>query len=57
LAADQAEVRSALAGAHLMGIALARYVVRVPPLIDLDRDVLIAMCAPAIQRYPTQPLP
>ncbi len=57
LAADHADVRVALAGAHLMGVALARYVVRVEPLTALDRDALIAMCAPAIQRYLTQPLP
>lgn len=57
LAADDADVRVALAGAHLMGVALARYVVRVEPLTALDRDTLIAMCAPAIQRYLTEPLP
>ncbi|WP_433616516.1 TetR/AcrR family transcriptional regulator [Dactylosporangium sp. CA-139114] len=54
---DHADARAALAGAHLMGIALARYVVRVPPLVDLDRAALVAFCAPAIQRYLTQPLP
>jgi AcrR family transcriptional regulator len=57
LASDHQDTRAALAGAHLMGIALARYVLRVEPLTSLGRDTLIAMCAPAIQRYLTQPLP
>jgi AcrR family transcriptional regulator len=57
LPADHAEVRAALAGAHLMGVALARYVVRLEPLANLDRDALVALCAPAIQRYLTEPLP
>ena len=57
LASDNTEVRAALAGAHLMGIALGRYVLRAEPLTSLDRDTLIAMCAPAIQRYLTEPLP
>jgi AcrR family transcriptional regulator len=57
VAADRPETRIALAGAHLMGVALARYVVQVPPLANLDRDELIATCAPVIQRYLTEPLP
>lgn len=57
LAQDHADTRVALAGAHLMGVAIARYVVRLEPLTSLDRDTLIALCAPAIQRYLTQPLP
>ncbi|MGC9669789.1 TetR family transcriptional regulator [Planosporangium sp. 12N6] len=44
------EARAALAGAHLLGVAIARYVVRVGPIAALDRDVLIALCAPTIQR-------
>jgi AcrR family transcriptional regulator len=57
LASDRQDTRAALAGAHLMGIALGRYVLCVEPLTSLDRDTLIAMCAPAIQRYLTHPLP
>jgi AcrR family transcriptional regulator len=51
------QARTALAGAHLLGVAVARYVVRVGPLADLDRDELIALCAPTIQRYLTGPTP
>ncbi|MEV6348256.1 TetR family transcriptional regulator [Actinoplanes sp. NPDC051851] len=48
--------RAALAGAHLLGIAIARYVVRAGPIADLDRGTLVAWCAPAVQRYLTAPL-
>ncbi|WP_433379493.1 TetR family transcriptional regulator [Actinoplanes sp. CA-142083] len=47
---DGAE-RAALAGSHLLGVAIARYVVRIGPLAAMDRAELIARCAPAIQRY------
>ena len=57
LTQDNSDVRAALAGSQLVGIALARYVIRVEPLASLDRDTLVALCAPAIQRYLTGPLP
>ena len=57
LTQDNSDVRAALAGSHLVGIALARYVIRVEPLASLDRDTLVELCAPAIQRYLTGPLP
>ncbi len=44
------EARAALAGAHLLGVAIARYVVRIGPIASLDRDDLIARCAPAVQQ-------
>ena len=42
--------RAAVAGAHLLGVAIARYVVRVGPVATLDRDELVAWCAPTVQR-------
>ena len=44
------EARAALAAAHLLGVAVARYVVRVDPIAALDRDALIGWCAPTVQR-------
>jgi hypothetical protein len=41
---DQAETRAVLVGAHVVGIALARYVVLVEPL------------APTFQRFLVEPL-
>jgi AcrR family transcriptional regulator len=43
--------RISLAGAHLLGIAFARYILRMPPLADLSHDDLVDEIAPTIQRY------
>jgi AcrR family transcriptional regulator len=51
------EVRAGITAAHLMGIAMARYVLRVEPVASLDREVLVTVCAPVIQAYLTGPLP
>lgn len=41
----------ALAVSHLMGVAIARYVVKADPLAALDRTVLVGLVGPAVQRY------
>lgn len=53
LGGHQPETRAALAGTHLFGIAIARYVVRIEPLATMDHEELITETAPAIQRYLT----
>ena len=45
--------RIALAAAHLFGIAVARHVLKVPPVADLTIDELVDQLAPTIQRYLT----
>lgn len=45
--------RIALAAAHLLGIAVTRYVVEVGPMVDIPRDELVDRVAPAVQRYLT----
>ncbi|WP_426625306.1 TetR family transcriptional regulator [Leifsonia sp. McL0607] len=47
--------RLALAGSHLFGVAVARHVVRLPPLADASHETLVAELSPAIQRYLTDP--
>jgi AcrR family transcriptional regulator len=51
------ELRAGLIGSHLFGVAVARHVLRVKPIVELDLDTLVALCAPAIQRYLDDPLP
>jgi AcrR family transcriptional regulator len=51
-----APLRAALAGSQLVGMAMARYVVRVEPLASADRETLVAALAPTLQRYLTAPL-
>ncbi|SPL88318.1 Transcriptional regulator, TetR family [[Actinomadura] parvosata subsp. kistnae] len=53
LGVDQPELRAALAAGHLVGIAIARYAVRVDALVAAEPDELIAWIAPALQRYLT----
>lgn len=55
-APDRAELRASIAGSQVVGLAMARYIVRVPPLADADREEIVAVVGPAIQRYLTGPL-
>jgi len=48
-----AELRASLAAAHLVGLALLRYVVRIPPLAAASEDEIVAIVAPTVQRYLT----
>jgi AcrR family transcriptional regulator len=50
---EDAALRVELAGSHLIGIAIARYVVRVEPLASADPDAIVAAVGPTIQRYLT----
>jgi AcrR family transcriptional regulator len=56
LDASEPELRAELASSQLVGIGLARYVLRFEPLASTDAETLIAALAPAIQRYLTGPL-
>ncbi len=47
------ELRASLAGSQVVGLAMARYVVRVPPLADADPAEIAAAVGPTIQRYLT----
>ncbi|WP_433790524.1 TetR family transcriptional regulator [Actinoplanes sp. CA-252034] len=53
----EAHLRITLAGSHLVGLALARYVVKVEPLASAPSATLVAAVGPAVQRYLTGDLP
>lgn len=53
----EAALRLSLAASQMLGIAIARYVVRAPALVDMELPAVVAMVAPAIQHYLTRPLP
>jgi len=53
----QPRLRAALAGSQLIGLALARFVIRVEPIAGADVETLVACYAPTLQRYFTGPLP
>jgi AcrR family transcriptional regulator len=48
---ESPDTRDGLAGAHLVGIAVARYVVKVKPLASAEVDAVVAAVGPTIQRY------
>ncbi len=57
--ADPAEapVRAAMISSQVLGIALCRYVVKIPPLVDMDAEMLVAALAPSLQHHLTGPCP
>jgi AcrR family transcriptional regulator len=54
---DQPDVRAVLAGVQVVGIALARYVVRVEPLASMPAARLVELLTPTFQRLLVEPLP
>lgn len=55
---DPAElpVRASLVSTQILGTALCRYVLRLPPVLALDPETLVANLSPTVQRYLTGPL-
>jgi hypothetical protein len=47
----QAELRGALVGSQLVGLAFTRYVVRLEPLASADPETVAALVGPTVQRY------
>lgn len=50
---DQPELRASLCGSQIIGLVLARYVVRVEPLASATDDQVVAWVGPTLQRYLT----
>ena len=51
--APPAEVaaRAGLVSSQLLGLALARYVLKLPPVVAMQRDQIVRWVGPALQRY------
>ncbi|MET8513370.1 TetR family transcriptional regulator [Streptomyces sp. NPDC005077] len=49
-----ATFRAELAASHMIGIAMLRYVIKAEPLASAEPEKIVAMVAPALQRYLTQ---
>ena len=52
----QAMVRAGLVASQLLGMALCRYVLRLPPLMELSRAEVVGWLGPTVQRYVTGPM-
>ena len=56
LGMDDAPLRASLTGSQVVGLVMARHILRVEPLASLDDERLVEAVAPTIQRYLTEPL-
>jgi AcrR family transcriptional regulator len=52
----EAPARAGLVATQMLGLALCRYILRLPPVVALDVDALVAGVSPTVQRYLTGPL-
>jgi AcrR family transcriptional regulator len=53
---EDAELRATLAGSQLLGLAMARYIIRFDPIASAEPQTIVATIAPALQRYLTEEL-
>lgn len=56
VAPDQLELRAALCGTQIAGLAMVRYVICLEPLASADHNTVVTAIAPNLQRYLTGPL-
>lgn len=47
----EAATRAGLIATQILGLALCRFVLRLPPVVDLSQDEIIDWLGPTIQRY------
>lgn len=52
---DEARLRAMLAATNLVGTAMLRYIMRVPPLSSLGVDEVVGLVGPAVHRFLTVP--
>ena len=45
------ELRAALVASQVVGLIAVRYIARVEPLASMDREEIVPLVAPALQRY------
>ncbi len=53
VAPDRAQFRGSLVGSQMVGMGIARYVVKFEPLASADIETMVAAVAPNVQRYLT----
>jgi AcrR family transcriptional regulator len=54
---DRAPERAALVGSQLLGLAVGRYILCIPPLVDMDDARLIEWMRPVLAHYLGDPAP
>jgi AcrR family transcriptional regulator len=53
---EEADVRVVLVASQLVGLIVARYVLRLPPIATMPRERVVGLVAPNLQRYLDGPL-
>jgi AcrR family transcriptional regulator len=53
LGTDHPELRAALAGSQMVGLAMLRYILRLEPIASSDQELLVSALGPTLQRYLT----
>jgi len=48
---DESGVRAGLIATQVLGMALCRFVLRLPPVVEMTRDEIVESLGPTIQRY------
>ena len=54
---DNGPFRATLVASQLLGLAMARYILKLEPLASAEKDTVVAMIGPTIQRYLTGAVP
>jgi AcrR family transcriptional regulator len=57
LGSDQPQLRGSLVGSQVVGMVMARYVVKIEPLASLPAERVVAIVGPVLRHYLTEPLP
>ncbi len=52
----ESQMRAALTASQMIGLGLARYLLKLEPLASADGETVVRLMAPTIQRYLTEPL-
>jgi AcrR family transcriptional regulator len=56
LVANAASVRAGLIATQILGLALCRYVLRLPAIEAMSRDEIVSLIGPTVQRYFDTPI-
>jgi Tetracyclin repressor-like, C-terminal domain len=51
LVPDAVATRAGLIATQILGLALCRYVLRLPPVTAMSREDIVALIGPTLQRY------
>jgi hypothetical protein len=55
--AEDAPRRAGLIATQVLGMALCRFVLRLPPVVAMGREELVEWLGPTLSRYATAPKP